>query len=198
VHLPLVFSSDKPQMNSEKALLRTMMRQRLKTSTATERETASTTLRELARSLPRWESARVIGLFYPLPQEPDLLDLLSEKSKRFVFPCVNETGLAWRAASDTSDFESRISIGNNRLLEPRATENVELREVDLLFVPGMAFTTKGERLGRGGGYYDRALSLLRADAESVGVCFQFQLVDVIPMEPHDLRVGRVLYPEIPS
>jgi 5-formyltetrahydrofolate cyclo-ligase len=64
--------------------------------------------------------------------------------------------------------------------------------IDLVVVPGLAFTPDGHRLGQGGGYYDRYLALLRADCVSVGVCFHEQLVQSVPGEAHDQRVSRVV------
>ena len=63
---------------------------------------------------------------------------------------------------------------------------------DLVLVPGLAFTAEGERLGRGGGFYDRLLSSPGFRAFKVGVCFDRQMRETLPMEPHDQRVHRVV------
>lgn len=63
---------------------------------------------------------------------------------------------------------------------------------DLVLVPGLAFTPAGERLGQGGGWYDRFLPRLRADAVSMGVCFREQVVESLPVEPHDARLDLVV------
>ena len=178
-------------MRSEKRLLRQAMRQAL-VATLAYRDSASADLCAQIQALPHWGAARTVGLFYPLPEEPDLLGLLADRTKRFVFPIVREDGLQWRAAAGEHDFQTR-DIGTRRpLMEPSAGQSVEARELDLLLVPGLAFTLSGGRLGRGGGYYDRALTTLREDALSVGVCFACQLVDVLPLEDHDQVVQRVL------
>jgi 5-formyltetrahydrofolate cyclo-ligase len=62
----------------------------------------------------------------------------------------------------------------------------------VILVPGVAFTRAGQRLGRGGGYYDRLLSALPAKAVRLGVCFELQIVDELPSEPHDMRVDGVV------
>ena len=59
-----------------------------------------------------------------------------------------------------------------------------------MLVPGLAFTGDGVRLGHGGGYYDRLLE--RCRCTTVGVCFAEQIVDVLPVQSHDVKVGRVL------
>ncbi len=64
--------------------------------------------------------------------------------------------------------------------------------VDLWVVPGLAFTKAGERLGFGGGWYDRFLASARADAVTVGVGYDFQLVSALPQSETDVKVKRVL------
>jgi 5-formyltetrahydrofolate cyclo-ligase len=63
---------------------------------------------------------------------------------------------------------------------------------DAVIVPGLAFTAAGDRLGQGGGWYDRFLSEVRPDCVSIGVCFAEQLVDALPVEPHDVPVDHVV------
>lgn len=63
---------------------------------------------------------------------------------------------------------------------------------DVVVVPGLAFTVAGDRLGQGGGWYDRFLSKVRPDCVSIGVCFSEQLVDAVPVEPHDVAVDHVV------
>ena len=60
-------------------------------------------------------------------------------------------------------------------------------------VPGLAFTRAGERLGYGGGWYDRLLSAAGSEAVSLGVAYSFQMVDAIPSEPHDITLTDVVY-----
>jgi 5-formyltetrahydrofolate cyclo-ligase len=67
---------------------------------------------------------------------------------------------------------------------------VNVDEIDFVIVPGLAFTTAGDRLGYGMGYYDRFLPTV--SATSVGVCFTEQLVDEMPLADHDVRVDMVV------
>jgi len=62
----------------------------------------------------------------------------------------------------------------------------------LMLVPGVAFTSDGRRLGRGGGWYDRAIEALPACVDTVGICAKGRLLEDLPVEEHDKRVGRVL------
>ena len=65
-------------------------------------------------------------------------------------------------------------------------------EIDLVIVPGTAFTASGIRCGRGRGYYDKYLSLPGVHAVKVGVCFAHQLVGELPAEPHDVAMDYVI------
>jgi len=64
-------------------------------------------------------------------------------------------------------------------------------EIEVILVPGLAFTREGQRLGRGGGNYDRYLALLPASTLKMGVCFALQIVETLPAEPHDQPVDAV-------
>jgi len=179
-------------MDAEKKLLRREMRLKLQAALP-ERAARSVELRAKIEALPQWQTARFIALFYPLAEEPDLLELLGDKTKQFVFPCVCAAGMEWREARAPSEFRERTFLGSRSLYEPTEGKEVALNEVDIIIVPGRAFTLDGKRLGRGGGYYDRALAGLREDALSVGVCFGFQLLETLPTELHDKPVHTVLH-----
>lgn len=72
------------------------------------------------------------------------------------------------------------------------------RLIDLVVVPGIAFTRTGQRLGQGGGFYDRFLSLVRTDCDVVGVCFAEQIVESLPFEAHDRQMSRVVTDAVPQ
>lgn len=77
---------------------------------------------------------------------------------------------------------------------PAADSPIELSPgPTITLVPGLAFTRSGQRLGMGGGYYDRFLAD-HPDTFSIGVCYGWQLVDELPIEPHDQVVDAVVTP----
>jgi 5-formyltetrahydrofolate cyclo-ligase len=63
---------------------------------------------------------------------------------------------------------------------------------DVVIVPGLAFTLHGDRLGQGGGWYDRFLAETREDCTAIGVGFDVQIVDELPVEVHDVRLHDVV------
>lgn len=65
-------------------------------------------------------------------------------------------------------------------------------DADVIVVPGVAFTRQGDRLGRGAGWYDRVLTAVPVGALVIGVCFEEQLVDELPVDVHDVPMHVVV------
>lgn len=83
--------------------------------------------------------------------------------------------------------------GRFQIPEPTGPLFTNYEEIDLAFIPGMAFDNELHRLGRGKGYYDRllahpAFSLIH----KIGVCYDFQLLPQVPSEPHDCNVDELI------
>jgi 5-formyltetrahydrofolate cyclo-ligase len=87
---------------------------------------------------------------------------------------------------ETATFVSWCSDRGTAVAIPE--DAVDAAWPDAVIVPGLAFTPTGHRLGQGGGWYDRFLERVRDDCVTVGVCFHEQIVDELPMEPHDIAV----------
>ena len=179
------------QPPSAKEALRRLMRAQLKAA-ASHRQKGSRSLLDQIQNHPAWAGASTVALFAPLPEEPDLLPLLEHPTKRFVFPCLQGSNLLWRTATTSHDLQPAPHT-SGRLKEPVHGDWVSISSLDCLLVPGLAFTSCGRRLGRGGGYYDRALAEIAPHAVALGVCFSLQIVETLPAEPHDQSVHCVLH-----
>jgi 5-formyltetrahydrofolate cyclo-ligase len=70
--------------------------------------------------------------------------------------------------------------------------DLDPQQLDVVVVPGLAFTLDGHRLGQGGGHYDRFLPLLRPDCMTIGACFTEQVVASVPTSDHDIQVDHVV------
>ncbi|NLG24656.1 MAG: 5-formyltetrahydrofolate cyclo-ligase [Clostridiales bacterium] len=83
-----------------------------------------------------------------------------------------------------------VKPGVMGIREPAGGEAIDPAQLDLLIVPGLAFDRCGGRLGYGAGYFDRLLK--RCTGLVVALAFEFQIVDEIPLEPHDVPVDRII------
>jgi len=151
---------------------------------------ASESIRESIPSLPRWQDARTVAAYAALPGEPDLRPLDWIGGKTVLLPRVDGEDLVFHAVTDAT----QLKTGAFGVMEPNPATcpSVDPREASLIFVPGLAFTNEGLRLGRGRGFYDRLLASLPPDILRVGVCFRDQIMADIPQEPHDEQVDIVL------
>lgn len=172
-----------------KAELRQLVRERLRSLGASELAEKSAAIRRLLLAHPAYQQARTVALFAALPSEPHL-DPLHDGGKRFCFPKVNGPDL------DFHEVENTASLINGALnvREPSGGRHprVDLEELDLVLVPGVAFSPAGGRLGRGGGFYDRLLCAPQLRARRIGICFDLQLFQELPLEAHDREVEEVL------
>ena len=113
---------------------------------------------------------------------------------------VNESGPADQAnsegfyvACEIKDPEKDLLVGRFGIREPETScGEIELNRLDFTLVPGVAFDLQGRRLGRGKGFYDRMLAAVRGT--TCGVAFDEQIVEEVPVEPHDTRVNCILTP----
>ena len=151
---------------------------------------ASESIRQSIPSLPRWQDARVVAAYAALPGEPDLRPLEWVGEKTVLLPRVDGEDLVFHAVSDPAQLKS----GAFGVMEPDPAKcpAFDPRDAEIIFIPGLAFTAEGVRLGRGRGFYDRLLAALPADILRVGVCFAEQLMAELPSEPHDEEVDVVL------
>lgn len=159
------------------------MRAQLGKIGAEARRAASASIALRLTSLPIWQTARIIGLFASRLDEPEISSLFSEV-KIFAYP---------KIAGDTLRFvrvgqASELAPGAFDLLEPTGTGEAS---PDLILVPGLAFDQWGGRLGRGKGFYDRWLTE-HPETIAAGVCFDLQIVDQVPTEPHDRQVQMII------
>ncbi len=93
------------------------------------------------------------------------------------------------------NLDENLENGPYGIKEPKETAQNRLapHEIDMVVVPAVAFDKANYRLGRGGGYYDRFLKGLSSDIPTVGLAFDFQIVETLPqLEDHDIPVSLVL------
>ena len=179
-----------------KAALRSQMLKARRAQLSTDVQLKGDQAQKRLLALPFFQSARTVALYAGLVDEV-ATDLLAQdvwqRLGTVCFPRVVP-------GSRVLDFH-RVAPGDSlvegpppfRLREPSANaERVELDAVDVVVVPGLAFTRSGARLGYGGGYYDATLAMLRPDALAVGLCFELSVVADLPMNERDVAVAWVV------
>ena len=111
------------------------------------------------------------------------------RNKRVFLPVVSGNILLIREFTGVENLVEGTSFS---IPEPDFdTEEIEIRDIDLVIVPGVAFDLGGGRLGRGKGFYDKLLA--GADVYKIGICFDFQLVDEIPRDEHDVLMDKLFF-----
>jgi 5-formyltetrahydrofolate cyclo-ligase len=123
----------------------------------------STRLWSHVRGIPAVRAARTVMAFTSVPGEPD-----------------------------TTAFIAWLRSAGKKVVLPEDDPPPDPGRVDVVIVPGIAFTVAGDRLGQGGGWFDRFLAEVRPDCTTVGVGFAPQLVDHVPLEGHDVRLRTVV------
>ena len=135
------------------------------------------------------QNASTIALFVSLADEPQTATAIEQLSlhKRVVVPRIDGEEMEFY---DISEGLERGAFG---IMEPIASTPIEPSEIDVMIVPGVAFTLEGARCGRGKGFYDKYISRSGFRAYTIGVCYPCQVVEELPTEPHDRVLDKVIY-----
>ncbi|KAB7642743.1 5-formyltetrahydrofolate cyclo-ligase [Bacillus sp. B3-WWTP-C-10-D-3] len=140
-----------------------------------------------------WAEAKTIGITLSMENEVNTYPIIEkawEEGKRVVVPkCNKETRtMSFRQISNFDQLETVYM--NLREPIPALTEEANADEIDLQIVPGVAYTERGERIGYGGGYYDRYL--VHYKGKTLSLAYSFQMVEHIPVEPFDTNVEKII------
>jgi 5-formyltetrahydrofolate cyclo-ligase len=157
-----------------------------------QRDADSTLLRQQLSPYLNGSKQLTVGIYMPMPHEVDLLPLLREypQHKYAVPRCLPGRQLCFHRISDA---EKDTETGAHGIPAPKAElPQVLPQDIDILIIPGVAFTRQGERLGYGGGYYDRYIPQC-TNAHKVALAFAQQILPHLPTEPHDLKTEHLIH-----
>jgi len=167
--------------------LRKEFLKKMQTLSVEEIKKRSRDIQKNLEKLELYQKAKRIMIYYPLKGEVDLLDMVRKAKKDFCFPKIEKEKLVpYQVKNLETDFEK----GKFGIKEPikEKCRRVNVEELDLVIVPGLVFDRERNRLGRGKGYYDRFLKELK-EVISIGVAFNFQIIDSLPyLSSHDEKV----------
>ncbi len=175
----------------DKKQLRQWIRERKRMVGSSQKRKQSEIITREILEHPNIRTASTILLYAALPDEVEtqgLLDNLSKKGKTVLLPVViNQEELELRQYKGPQD----LHIGAYHIPEPAGVPFLNLDQIDVAVIPGMAFDDYGNRLGRGKGYYDRLLEKI-PQCYKIGICFDFQKFTHIPTGPYDVKMDEVI------
>lgn len=167
---------------------------RLRKQKEEERRNRSSLITEKLLRTRVYKKARVLMCYIALKGEVDTQAMIRQaknsgkivtvpvckKTRATLMPCI-------------LDDNAGLRKGPYGVVEPAVRQCVPLKDIDLVVVPGVAFDKKGNRLGRGRGFYDRFLKRLTPRTATIGLAFDFQILPSLPAVSHDARVNRVIF-----
>jgi 5-formyltetrahydrofolate cyclo-ligase len=174
---------------SRKAEIRREVVTRILSMDREDRRVQETALVRRFEELPGFDRAGSVLLYASaFPEEIDTQPMLLrslELGKRLLLPIVDRRSRSLRLA-EVIDLDQDLTTGHRGIPEPRpGWLTVEPISVDWVLVPGLAFDSRGHRLGRGAGHYDKLLPCLRPEVPRWALILDTQWVEGLPIEPHD-------------
>lgn len=172
-----------------KAEMRELLSQKRRLLTQEQKEEASARVIERLEQLECFRKAKTLLIYYPIHNELDLLPLVKKykHEKTILFPVTH------RKSIDACPYRGNALMKQGKFNIPEPQTEPYTGNIDLILIPGVAFDGKCNRLGRGGGYYDRYLCK-RKHSMLIGVGYDFQLVGEVPTERNDMRLQGVIVP----
>lgn len=171
----------------DKQEIRRRVKARKALLTEAERQSAAQRVFETLEQSAAFLLADRILMYHSLPDELSTLEFIDRWSgrKHFYLPRVNGVNLELLPY-----HRSRLRLGSFHIEEPEGDDVTPPELMELIVVPGVAFDRHGNRVGRGKGFYDRLLA--ETTATTVGVGYDFQLFDAVPIEPHDTPLDVII------
>jgi len=185
-----------PGVKEQKAALRSRLLAARAELTAEQRTAAARAIRDALLERPEVQMAGTIAAYYSVGAEPDTRGLLFALWKRgsyVLLPLLRPDGdLDW------ASYEGPESLvpGPRGLLEPGEPPRGPgaVARADVVLAPALAVDRAGNRLGRGGGSYDRALARVGPLVPLIALVYDAELLDHVPAEPHDVKVRAAVSP----
>jgi len=146
-------------------------------------------IKEKLFSLSEFQKAESIMFYVSFNNEVHTHDMIKAalKEKKVIVPKVREKQIVLFEINNFEEIDQKDKFG---ILQPSKGRMAKKEEIGLIIVPGVGFDKNGHRLGYGYGYYDRFLENLKIP--TIGLAFDFQIVDKLPAYGHDVKMGKVI------
>lgn len=171
--------------------LRRQIRHFKKSYTANQLRLLSDPILHRLEQYGEFRKSTTIMAYFSLPDEVFTHDFLKKWAacKRFLLPVVEGEDILLKEY----DPREKMITGALNVMEP-VSDNyfTDYAAIDMVMVPGVAFDTQGNRMGRGKGFYDRFLIKI-PQAARIGICFPFQFVETVPHQEWDIRMQHVIH-----
>lgn len=168
---------------------RQLQKEALKTLSIHQKQTESNRLYQLLFETAAWQEAGTIAVTLSMPIELDTAPIIEaawSANKKTVVPKIVNHQMIFVPFDDGSSLQT----GQLSIREPVTEVAVSANKIDLVIVPGLAFTRSGARLGFGAGYYDRFL--VNYTGKTIALALSPQIKQNIPIEAHDQLIQEVL------
>ena len=174
-----------------------MFLEKLKIHKEVDRLRKSSLIKHKLFSSKEYKKAKTILFYSSFDGEVDTAEILREAlktGKHVALPVILEDQ-KMLIPSVVFDLDKELGIGPYGITQPKKNylRPIDLSNLELVIVPGVAFDKKGNRLGRGKGYYDRFLKKLPSNTPTIGLAFDFQIVEHLPfVSDFDVAVKKVI------
>jgi 5-formyltetrahydrofolate cyclo-ligase len=181
-----------------KEAIRKQVLQKLRKQKEEQRLKKSLKIKKILLSQPQFLQADTVMFYISKDGEVDTTGMIEDAlrmGKRVVVPMtlVKEKKII---PSELKDYKKELGKGPYGIYQPKKSflRKVSLKDIDLIIVPGVAFDRQGNRLGRGGGYFDRFLAKLKKrNIPMFGLAFKFQILKQLPVLSHDIPVTKLIF-----
>lgn len=175
--------------DTEKKVLRKTIRELKMQYPIEEKKTKSETILKKIENLDVFLQSKIVMAYWSMPDEVYTHDFILKwyNKKIIILPVVKDDELELRVFTGIENMSSGKSFN---IGEPTGKPFNDKQNIDLILVPGVAFDNQNNRLGRGKAYYDKLLKSVKAT--KIGICFNFQMVESVPVDAHDIKMDRVI------
>lgn len=173
----------------KKQALRDKMKALRKVVSKQEKQAVSDEIFKKLSGLKEYKEAKNICVYMDSFNEVKtdlIIEDLRKNKKTVVFPITDIKTNTLSLCCDTGEFKE----GAYGILEPYPPKKLDVKSIDLIIIPGLAFSEDKSRLGFGGGFYDRLLK--ECNAFKIAICYDFQVLDQIPSEEHDIKPDMII------
>ncbi len=186
-------------VSEEKTAMRSTMRDLMSSMHLVKRAGDEISLCDRLLSLPAVRNAKTVGVYQAIGSELSIEAAISEMRKNnpqitIAFPAIVDDGVMNFAVVKSSEVPPFVENPLEKVENTSLYKWVDPQNFELLLVPGLAFNEHCARLGHGGGYYDQYIAKLSGDCMTIGIAFDEQIVEDIPMDTNDKYVDYVVTP----